>query len=323
MRNTTTTAQDRQPCAGIDISKHWLDVALPEGRHLRRRKNDAHGHAALIAEFETLGIARAGLEATGGYEAEVCAALRQAGLEVQVFQPQQVRAYARFKLLRAKSDTIDALVIAQCTAELKELRAPPDPRLAPFAERLTMIEQIEEDIARAKIRREHATGERVIAHYRCEIKRLTALRRLELKLLEADLRLHADLARRLDLTASIDGVGRRTAITVIVRMPELGSLNRETAACLLGAAPFIRQSGRFQGERHVDGGRARPRTALFACAQAGIKWNPGLAALYERLKARGKHHAVAIMACTRKLVIYINIVLARGTPWQTNRPSKA
>lgn len=323
MREIITTAPASQPCAGIDTGKHWLDVALSGGRHLKRRKNDAHGHAELIAELAALGVARLGIEATGGYEAEVTSALRQAGFEVQVFQPQQVKAYARFKLQRAKSDKIDALVIAQCTAELKELRAPPDPRLAAFAGHLTLIEQIEEDIARAKIRREHAAGERALAHYKAEIKRLAAVRREELKLLEAGLRAHADFGGRLDLVASIDGVGRRTAIAMIVRMPELGSLTREKAACLLGAAPFIRQSGRFEGERHVDGGRARPRTALFACAQAAIKWNRELAAVYKSLRARGKHHSVAIMACTRKLAIFINTVLGRGTPWQTERTSRA
>lgn len=320
MHKTITPKPPRQACAGIDVCKPWLDVGLSNGRLLARRKNEVHGHAALIAELKELGIRRVGLEATGGYEADLCAALRQAGFEVQVFQPQQVKAYARFKLQRAKSDRIDALIIAQCTAELKELRAPPDPRLALFAEHLTLIEQIEEDIARARIRREHARSERLLAHYKDEITRLSALRRFELKLLEAELRVHPDLAQRLDLAASIDGVGPRTAISLIVRMPELGHLKREKAASLLGAAPFIRQSGRFEGERHVEGGRARPRTALFACAQAAIQWNQSLAALYQRLRATGKHYAVAIMACTRKLVIFINAVLERGTPWQTEPP---
>jgi transposase len=323
MYEPTTLSESRQSCAGIDISKHWLDTALAGGCRLKRQRNDAQGHAGLIAELAALGVTRVGLEATGGYEADLACALRQAGLEVQVFQPQQVKAYARFRLERAKSDAIDAAIIARCTAELKELRAPPDPRLVPFAGHLTMIEQIEEDIARSRIRREHAAGERIVAHYKAEIKRLTALKRAELKLLEAGLRAHADLAQRLDLVASIEGVGRRTAIALIVRMPELGHLTREAAASLMGVAPFVRQSGRFEGERHVEGGRARPRTALFACAQAAIFHNPELKAFHARLKARGKHHATAIIACTRKLVIFINAVLARGTPWRSSKPQPA
>jgi transposase len=323
MSEINITAPPSQLCVGIDTGKHWLDVALSDGRSLQRRPNTRDGHLALVAELKTLGVARAGIEATGGYEAEVCSVLRSADFAVQVFQPQQVRAYAIFRLQRAKSDRLDARIIAQCTAELKELRAPPDPRLTDFAGHLTMIEQIEEDIARAKIRREHAVGEHAIAHYKAEIKRLACQRREELKLVETVIRRHPDLARNLDLVASIEGVGLRTAITIIVRMPEMGSLSREKAASLLGVAPFIRQSGRFEGERHVTGGRARPRTALFACAQAAIKWNPQLARFYKRLRDNGKHYSCAIMACTRKLAIYINTVLNRQIPWQPQRLENA
>lgn len=322
MSETNTATSPSQLCAGIDTGKRWLDVALSDGRALTRRPNRADSHLALIAELQRQGVARIGIEATGGYEAAVCMALRGQGFEVQVFQPQQVRAYAKFKLQRAKSDTIDAAIIAQCTAELKRLRPPADPRLAAFAGHLTLIEQIEEDISRARIRSEHALGERVSAHYKAEIGRLVGQRRDELKIIEKDIRTHADLAHRLDLVTSIDGVGIRTAIAMIVRMPELGSISREQAASLLGAAPFTRQSGRFEGERHVEGGRARPRTSLFACAQAAIKWNPNLEAFYKRLRAKGKHHASAVMACTRKLVIYINTVLERRTPWQNELPVK-
>ena len=318
MSETITTAKPSQLCGGIDTGKYWLDVALSDGCSLERQPNTAAGHGALIAVLTERGIARLGIEATGGYEAAVCQALRTAGFEVQVFQPQQVRAYAKFKLERAKSDKIDARIIAQCTAELKQLRAPPDPRLIIFSGHLTLIEQIEEDIARARIRSEHGVGLHAIAHYKSEIRRLTGLRREELKSLETEIRTHAGLTRRLDLVASIDGVGPRSAIAMIVRMPELGSISREQAASLLGVAPFVRQSGRFEGERHVEGGRSRPRTSLFACAQAAIKWNPQIKAFYQRLRASGKHYACAIMACTRKLVTYINTVLQRQTPWQPN-----
>jgi transposase len=321
MSEDTMTAPVRQLCAGIDTSKLWLDVALSNGCGLGRQPNTDGGHCALVAELRRIGAARVGIEATGGYEAQLCRVLRTAGIAVQLFQPAQVKAYAKFTLQRAKSDAIDARIIAQCTAELKELRPPPDPRLSGLAGHLTMIEQIEEDLARAKIRREHAVGERAVAHFKTEIARLTALRRGELKLLDGALRRHPDFARKLDLITSIDGVGLRTAIAIVIRMPELGRLSRGKAASLLGVAPFLRQSGRFEGERHVEGGRARPRTALFACAQAAIKWNPLLAAFYKRLRANGKHYSCAITACTRKLVIYINTVLQRQTPWVTE-PAK-
>ena len=125
MSNNNMTAPSSQLCAGIDTGKQWLDVALGDGRSLKRRSNTMEGHLALVGELKTLGVARVGIEATGGYEAEVCKTLRSADFAVQVFQPQQVRAYAMFRLQRAKSDHLDARIIAQCTAELKELRAHP------------------------------------------------------------------------------------------------------------------------------------------------------------------------------------------------------
>jgi len=311
------------PVAGIDVSKDALDVALASGRSLKRRGNDQPGFAGLIQELKGLGVERVGLEATGGYERALVQALRQAGFEVIVLQPLQVRAYARYRLHHAKSDKLDARIIAQCAAEWKAMREPPEPRLAGLAAHLTVIEQMGEDIARARIRLEFAACEEAQAHHKALIAWLKARRRDELKALEAKLRAHGDLAARLDLVMSIAGLGRLTALCLVIRMPELGQVSRQKAASLLGVAPMIRQSGKFKGEAHVAGGRTRPRTALFACAQAAILHNDQLKAFYKRLRAKGKHHAVAIMACARKLIIYANTVLTRGTPWQNQPPMRA
>jgi len=308
--------------AGLDVSKAKLDVALACGKKLTQRSNDPDGHAGLIAELNQLGVKRVGLEATGGYERKLAEALRQAGFEVVVWQPMQVRAYARYRLKRAKSDAIDAAIIAQATAGLTAVREPPDPRLAPLAAHLTMIEQIEEDIARARIRLELAACEAATAHHKAALKWLKARRREELNCLEDQLSKHEDLAERLSLIASITGIGRRTALCLVIRMPELGAISREEAASLLGVAPVIHQSGTYKGEAHVDGGRMRPRTSLFACAQAAILHNDELKAFYKRLRGKGKHHAVAIMACARKLAIYVNTVLKRKTAWQEKPPKK-
>src|SRR5208337_4424044 len=135
-------------------------------------------------------------------------------------------------------------------------------------------------------------------------------------------RAYKDLARRLALLFSIQGIGEPTALTLVIRMPELGSLSREEAASLTGVAPFIHESGRYKGQRRTGGGRARARTSLFAAAQAARKWNPALAALYGRILKAGKPHAVAIVACIRKMVIYANTVLAKNTPWE-KRPLNA
>jgi transposase len=320
---SSTAAPGLPATAGIDVSKAKLDVALACRTRLAQRANDSAGHAGLIAELKEVGVVRVGLEATGGYERELAQALRQAGFEVVVWQPIQVRAYARYRLKRAKSDSIDAAIIAQATVELKEVKAPPDQRLAGLAAHLTMIEQIEEDIARSRIRLELAACEEATAHHKAQVTWLKARRREELKALEDKLVKHQDLAERLTLIASITGIGRRTALSLVIRMPELGSISREQAASLVGVAPVIRQSGTHKGEAHVEGGRMRPRTALFACAQAAILHNEELKAFYKRLRDKGKHHAVAIMACARKLVVYANTVLERGTPWQEKPPQKA
>jgi len=304
-------------CAGVDIGKSSLAYALAGGDGPVESPNSAEGRAQLVAFLRRHDVRRVGMEASGGYEIEVADDVRAAGLEVVVFQPMQVKAYARFKLQRAKSDPIDAVLIAQCAAACDKARDAPDPRLAAFAEHLTLIEQIEDDIARAKVRRERYRDARLKQTIEDEIKRKTALKRAELRLLVNAVRAHKDLARKLFLLGSIQGVGERTALALVVRMPELGRLSREQAASLLGVAPFIHESGRYKGQRRTGGGRARARTSLFAAALAAARqWNPALIALYDRLTKAGKPHPLAIVACVRKLIIYANTVLAQDRPWE-------
>jgi transposase len=127
---------------------------------------------------------------------------------------------------------------------------------------------------------------------------------------------HHDLKTRLELVLSVPGIGERTALALLIRLPELGALSREEAAALAGLAPFDDDSGTQCGQRHIAGGRARLRRSLYAAAlPAAFRWNPALIALYRRLKERGKPHKVALVACARKLLVYANTVVARGTPW--------
>jgi transposase len=304
-------------CAGIDIGKAKLDCAIAERGAELCCDNSQDGRGQLIAFLKGHGVRRVGLEASGGYEIEVVDDLRAAGFEVIMFQPNQVRAYGQFKRKRAKNDRIDAILIAECTAAQDGVRAAPDPRLAAFAEHLTWIEQIEEDVARAKVRRERYRNPRLKAEIEGEIKRLGARKREEIRLLLKALRAHADLAHKIELLVSIEGIGERTALALVVRMPELGTLSREEAACLIGAAPFVHESGRYKGQRRTGGGRARARTSLFAAAQAAARqWNPALIAFYDRLVKAGKPHTVAIVARVRKMIIYANAVLQRDQPWK-------
>jgi len=303
-------------CAGIDTGKRKLDIAL-DGRPERLQvENTATGHEVLLAWLRRQQAQRVGIEASGGYEQAAVCQLRRAGFLVIVFQPGQVRAYAKFRLQRAKNDKIDAALIAACTAAATKVHAPPDPRLAPFAEHLTMIEQITEDVVCFKTRRETAREERIRHFWSEEIARLKRLLRLELKQLVAAIRQHPDLADRLDLIVSVEGVGLRTAVAILARMPEIGRITREQAAALVGLAPYDDDSSDHVGVRRIQGGRERLRKALYTAAlPAAFHWNPQLIAIYERLIASGKPHKVALVACARKLLIFVNTVVARGTPW--------
>lgn len=311
-------AHDSMVVAGIDTGKMWLDVACyPSGEALRV-ENDAVGHARAAAWLEARHVTRIGLEASGGYERGVVAALRKARFEVAVLQPRQVRAFALFRLKLARNDRLDAALIARCTAELDEVRAAPDPRLEPLAEHLRLIEQLEGDLARARTR---AEAFHVTRHKRAlqrEAERLARRVKAELLLLAKAVTAQRDLARRLALIESVPGIGRRTALTLLILMPELGRLSRSEAASLAGLAPFDRDSGQYRGQRRIQGGRQRVRRALYAAAlPASFRWNSALVDIYKRLRAAGKNHKQTLTACARKLLTYANAVLARQADWKT------
>jgi transposase len=311
-------------CAGIDTGKRKLDVALDGSSKQLQVDNTGEGHQVLAAWLKQHKVKRVGIEASGGYEQPVVAELRRNRFVVVVFQPAQVRAYAKYRGQRAKNDRIDAALIAACTTEVKEIHAAPDVRFAAFAEHLTMIDQIGEDIARLKTRLETCRDPRIRQAWNEEISRLVKRERAEFKALRAAICEHADLAERLALIRSVSGAGQPTAVGILVRMPEIGQLSRERAAALAGLAPYDDDSGKHIGARHIDGGRQRLRRVLYAAAlPASFRWNPQLIALYKRLIAAGKGHKRALIACARKLLIFINTVVARGSPWQADMPTPA
>jgi transposase len=311
-------------CAGIDTGKRRLDVAIDGGCEQLQVENTAEGHQVLLEWLRRHKVKRIGIEASGGYELAIVMALRRKRFVVVVFQPAQVRAYAKFHLQLAKNDKIDAALIAACTAAVKKIHDAPDLRLQPFAERLTLIEQIREDMKLYKNRIETCRDPRIQKLWKEEIARLAKRERAELKALVAAIREHRDLAQRLDLIYSVGGAGMPSAVGILVRMPEIGQLSREQVAALAGLAPYDDDSGERSGARHIDGGRKRLRRVLYTAAlPASFFWNPQLMALYKRLRAAGKKHKVALIACARKLLIVINTVVARGTPWQATPPSAA
>src|SRR4030088_1654382 len=193
-------------CAGIDTGKRKLDVALDRSSEQQLLiDNTPEGYKVLLDWLRRRRVKRIGIEASGGYEKAVAAQPGCKGFVVVVFQPAQVRAYAKFHRQRAKNDKIDAALIAACTAAVKTVHAPPDARLQPFAEHLTMIDQIGEDIARLKNRLETCRDPRIWQTWSEEIARLTKRRNSELKALVAAIRQHRDLAERLALIGRGDG----------------------------------------------------------------------------------------------------------------------
>ena len=305
-------------CAGIDTGKQKLDVAL-HGRSDRLQvANTAEGHEELLAWLRRQRVKRVGIEASGGYEQAVVWRLRRGGFVVVVFQPAQVRAYGRFHLKLAKNDKIDATLIAACTADIKTVHAPPDRRLADLVELQTQIDQIVGDIKRFKNYRDSCSDASLRGLWDDEIRRFRGLFRQRLTELVAAIRQYPDLAERLELIVSVDGIALRTATAIVVRMPEIGRLSRGQVGALAGLAPYDDDSGEHAGARHIAGGRERLRNNLYIAAWvAALRWNPELTALYQRLRAAGKEHKVAVVACARKLLIFANAVVARGTPWQS------
>ena len=302
--------------AGIDTSKLKLDVAVHGRTERWQVANALPGWRALAANLAETGVTRVGIEATGGYERGVVEHLRAAGLIVLVLQPMQVKAFGRVHLRRAKNDALDAVLIAACAATLNPPRIAPDLRLSELAGYLTFLEQIEEDIARFKTRLEHIDEPRLRRIVISDIKRLKARKAAQTRLIAKHLRAYDDLAKRLDLVLSIPGIGERTALAIIIRMPELGQVSREEAVALAGLAPFDDDSGKYKGQRHIAGGRGRLRKSLVAASlPAAFRWNKALIDLYRRLTAKGKAHIAALVACARKLLIYANTVVQRGTPW--------
>jgi transposase len=307
--------------AGIDTGKRKLDVAITSLEEQLQVENTESGHEVLTAWLRKHRVERVGIEATGGYEQGIVRHLRKQGFVVVVFQPIQVRAYATFRGQLAKNDKIDAALIAECTADVKEIHAPADPRLEPFAQQMTLIEQIVEDIARNKTRRECCRNKQIQQYWKEEITRLERRKRAELKALAGEIRKHEDLGKRLDLIVSVDGIGLLTAVAILVRLPEIGTVTREKIAALAGVAPYDNQSSEQVRERHIRGGRGRLRKSLFCAAlPASFRWNRQLIEIYRRLKAAGKSHKAALIACVRKLLIFANTVVARGTPWQKQQP---
>lgn len=301
--------------AGIDVAKLKLDVAVHGSDDLVQVANTAEGFAVLGAWLRERGVTRVGLEATGGYERAVVGWLQAEGFEVVVHQPLEVRLFARLKRRKAKNDRIDAALIAAATAQVDGVKAAGDPLLVELAERMTAYEQAADQVAQLKTYLEHVTLADLKAGYLAQIRQARAWKLGLLRDLLKRIKARPDLARRYDLLRSLRGPGPVTAASLVIRMPELGCLERGQAAALIGVAPFDRDTGQHKGQRHIWGGRSRPRRMLYLAALAARRTDPALRTFAERLAKAGKPPKVVLTAIMRKLIEAANIVLRRGTPW--------
>lgn len=303
---------------GIDVSKDRLDVHVhPAGEAFAVARN-AEGLDALIARLLPLKAHAVAVEATGGFETVVAASLGAAGLPVIVVNPAQVRAFATALGKRAKTDPIDAAVIARFVAATNpQVRPLPDAETRMLADLVTRRRQIIQMIV-AERQRERQMPSR---HLRKSAARLIKALEKELNVLDAEIddsiRGTPVWREKEDLLKSVPGVGDVTARTLIAEMPELGSLDRREVASLAGLAPWTRQSGKWKGKSFTGGGRPSVRTALFMAALTAKRCNPLLKAFHQRLIANGKPKMVALIATARKLLTILNAILRDKTPWQT------
>jgi len=302
---------------GIDVSKDRLDVAVrPSGEVFAVERNGA-GLERLVARLQELSPDVVALEASGGFETIAAAALAAAALPVVVVNPAQIRAFAKAIGQRAKTDPIDAGVIAHfAQATRPQPRPLPDAQTQLLADLVARRRQIVEMIGAERQREKRLTA----PHLRKSIARL--LKALEKELASVDgeidglVRGSPAWREKEDLLASVPGVGSIIARTLIAELPELGQLDRKQIAALAGLAPFTRQSGQWRGRSFIGGGRTVVRTVLFMGAMAAKRHNPVLKAFFERLVAAGKPKMVALIAVARKLLTILNAILRDNRPWQ-------
>lgn len=300
--------------AGIDVGKHWLDAAVGDGATLRV-SNDAAGLSELVGWFNQQAVERVGMEASGGYERPARLALAAAGFTTVLHQPLEVRLFARLSRQRAKNDRLDARLIAAATAALDTVRPAPGPHLLDLAEHLTVYEQVSAKAADLKTFLSTVRQEQLRQLLAAQLAQLLELKQTLMRQLLAAIKADAELAPRYRLLLSLPGIGPLNALSLVIRMPELGRLAPGQPASLIGVAPFDHDSGTHKGQRFISGGRSRPRRMLYLAALAAKRSDPGLAAFAQRLLERGKAKKLAIVAVMRKLIEAANLVLKRGTPW--------
>jgi transposase len=303
---------------GIDVSKADLDVCLlPEGaRH--RLANSASGHQQLLQQLPPAGQTLIVMEATGKYSRQVAAELLQHGHRVAIVNPRQVRDFAKAMNVLAKTDRVDAAVIAQFALKVQPRTLEKMPEKQAELDALVTRRRQLLQLRVAEHNRSEANDslivrkslERTIKHLNAQV---AVIEEAIAKLIESD----QQWKNKSDLMQSVPGVGQVTASSLLAEVPELGQLNRQQIASLMGVAPFNHDSGTFHGQRSIWGGRRAVRSVLYMAALSARRSNPVLKAFADRLAAQGKRAKVILVACMRKLLVILNTLLKTNSKWKT------
>jgi len=301
---------------GIDISKDRLDIAVIPSREKWCCGNDEAGIGKVVNRLKKISPLLIVMEPTGGHEAPVAAALSAEDMNVAIVNARQIRDYARATGKLAKTDELDALVMAEFASVIKpqsrQLRDEESQEIkASVSRRRQLLEMITAEKNRLAIARKHLKPG-ILAHIewmKQEIEEIDGNIRQQIE--------SSAMWREKDnLLQSIPGVGRVLSATLLAELPELGSLNRKQIAALVGVAPFNRDSGMMRGKRSIWGGRMPVRRVLYMAALVGTQHNPVIKSIYQRLLERGKAKKVAIVACMRRLLIIMNAMIKHGQSWQ-------
>jgi transposase len=302
---------------GIDVSQARLDVHVRPSGEAFSVARDGKGLEELVQRLRALSPRLIAVEATGGFETVVAAAIGGAGLPLVVVNPAQVRHFAKAIGKRAKTDPIDAAVIAHFVEATKpELRALPDEAQRLLAELVGRRRQIIEMMVAERHREKRAVDVRV----RKSIVRHIKVLEKEMPVIDKDIdtlvRGSPAWREKKDLMITMPSIANKTARTLLAEVPEIGGLNRRQIGSLVGAAPFTRQSGRWKGQSMIAGGRSTARAALFMAALVASRHNPVLKVFYRRLIAAGKPKMVALIAVARKIIVTLNAMIRDKKPWQ-------
>lgn len=305
----------KQGYVGIDIAKDSMEVTVHEGKDHWTFANDDQGLSKLVMKMKRLSPALIVMEATGGYEVAAAAELQSKGFPVAVVNPRHIRDFAKSLGILAKTDILDANVIARFAATIQ-----PPARLLPDEEtkRLSGIMMRRRQVVvmrTAEKNRLHqavpGVQERIKEHIKWLNQELDDINKELGQIIESN----PEWKEKSDIIQSVPGVGPNLAITILSDFPELGSLNRKQTASLSGVAPFNRDSGKMRGKRSVWGGREVVRTAVYMSTFSAIRFNPLLKLFFQKLVAAGKLRKVAMVACMRKLICILNAMLKNRTPW--------